>query len=74
MGLKYSSCSVRSEYCHRMDSLVNQMVKKKSAFSAGDPYPSLGREDPLEKGWLPTPIFLPGEFYGLRRKKSKCAY
>ena len=28
MGLKYSSCSVRSEYCHRMDSLVNQMVKK----------------------------------------------
>ena len=51
-GLKYSPCSVRSEYCHRMASLVNQMVKKKkkSAFYAGDPYSSLGREDPLEKG------------------------
>ena len=24
----------------------------------------LGREDPLEKGWLPTPVFLPGEFRG----------
>ena len=23
--------------------------------------PSLGWEDPLEKGWLPTPVFWPGE-------------
>ena len=22
---------------------------------------SLGREDPLEKGWQPTPVFFPGE-------------
>ena len=27
---------------------------------------SLGQEDPLEKEWLPTPVFLPGEFYGQR--------
>ena len=27
---------------------------------------SLGREDPLEKEWQPTPIFLPGEFHGQR--------
>ena len=25
---------------------------------------SPGQEDPLEKGWLPTPVFLPGEFLG----------
>ena len=27
---------------------------------------SLGQEDPLEKGWLSTPVFLPGEFHGQR--------
>ena len=27
----------------------------------------LGWEDPLEKEWLPTLVFLPGEFYGQRR-------
>ena len=32
---------------------------KESAYNAGD----LGRKDPLEKEWLPTPGFLPGEFY-----------
>ena len=26
----------------------------------------LGEEDPLEKGWQPTPVFLPGEFHGQR--------
>ena len=26
----------------------------------------LGWEDPLEKGMLPTPVFLPGEFHGQR--------
>ena len=25
---------------------------------------SLGWEDPLEKEWQPTPVFLPGEFHG----------
>ena len=27
---------------------------------------SLGREDPLEKKWQPTPVFLPGESHGQR--------
>ena len=26
----------------------------------------LGWENPLEEGWLPTPIFLPGKFHGQR--------
>ena len=26
---------------------------------------SLGWEDPLEKKWLPTPVFWPGELHGL---------
>ena len=26
---------------------------------------SLGWEDPLEKGWLPIPVFWPREFHGL---------
>ena len=28
---------------------------------------SLGQEDPLEKGMVPTPVFLPGESHGQRR-------
>ena len=27
----------------------------------------LGQEDLLEKGWLPTPVLLPGEFHRQRR-------
>ena len=27
---------------------------------------SRGQVDPLEKGWQPTPVFLPGEFHGQR--------
>ena len=27
---------------------------------------SLDQEDPLEKEWLPTPVFLPGKFHGQR--------
>ena len=26
----------------------------------------LGREDPLEREWQPTPVFFPGEFHGQR--------
>ena len=32
---------------------------------------SLGGEDPLEKGMLPTPVFLPGEFH---RQRSLVGY
>ena len=27
-------------------------------------FQSLGQEDPLEKEWQPTPVFLPGKFHG----------
>ena len=27
---------------------------------------SLGQEDPVGREWLPTPVFLPGEFHGQR--------
>ena len=39
---------------------------KESACNAGDlgPIPALGRS-PGRRGWLPTPIFWPGEFHGL---------
>ena len=39
---------------------------KESACNAKTQVWSLCQEDPLEKGWLPTPIFLPGEFHGRR--------
>ena len=29
---------------------------------------SLGQEDPWRREWLPTPVFLPGEFHGQRRQ------
>ena len=28
---------------------------------------SLGQEKPWRREWQPTPVFLPGEFYGQRR-------
>ena len=38
-------------------------------------------EDPLEKGWQPTAVFLPGEFHGqttglqrLRHDENLCMY
>ena len=33
--------------------------------------PLLGREDPWRRKWLPTPVFLPGEFH---RQKSLAGY
>ena len=38
------------------------LSSQESACRVGDPGSIPGSEDPLEKGWLPTPIFLPGEF------------
>ena len=43
---------------------------KESACSAGD-LGFLGQEDLLEKGWLPTPVLLPGELHG---QKSLVGY
>ena len=56
-------------YKHRKDAqnITNGSHGKKSACSAGDPgsIPGSGRF-PGEGNSLPTPIFLPGEFYGQR--------
>ena len=38
---------------------------KESACNAGDPGSWVGTI-PWRKKWLPTPVFLPGEFYGQR--------
>ena len=47
-------------------SLVVQMVRKMPAVWETW-VQSLGREDTLEKEWLPTPIFLLGELHEQRR-------
>ena len=46
-------------------SLVAQTVKKLLVMQETQVW-SLGQEDPLEKGWLPTAVLLPGEFHGQR--------
>ena len=37
-------------------------VSKESACNSGDP----GGEDPRRRKWIPTPVFLPGEFHRQR--------
>ena len=44
-------------------SLVARMVKNPPAMQETQ-VQSLGWEDPQEKEWLPTPVFLPGESHG----------
>ena len=51
-------------------SLVAQMVKNLPAMQETQ-VQSLSQEDPLEKEWLPTPVFLPEESYG---QKSPAGY
>ena len=53
--------------CHDKDgaSLVAQMVNNMPAMQETQ-VQSLGREDLLEKGMLPTPVFLPEESHGQR--------
>ena len=46
-----------------------QMVKNLPAMRETQ-VQSLGQEDPLEKGMVATPVFLPGEFHGQRSLKS----
>ena len=48
-----------------MASLESQMVKNLPEMWDTQ-VRSLGREDPWRREWQPTPIFLPGEFYGQR--------
>ena len=45
--------------------MVAQMVKNLPAMQETQ-HQSLGQEDPLEKGWQPTPAFLPGKPHGQR--------
>ena len=50
--------------------LLQWLSSKEAACNAGDAssmrVQSLGREDPLEVGMQPIPVFLPGEFHGQR--------
>ena len=50
--------------CDTKQASLAQMVKNLSAMWETW-VQSLGWEDPLEKGTLPTPVFWPGEFHGL---------
>ena len=47
-------------------SLSHDSVGKESAAMWETRVRFLGEEDLLEKGWQPTPVFLPGEFHGQR--------
>ena len=51
--------------------LVDQTVKSLPAMRETR-VQSLGWEDPLEKEWQPTPVFLPGEFHGQRSLGTVC--
>ena len=50
-----------------------QVVKNPPAFAGDstDVVQSQGLEDPLRRAWIPTPVFLPGKFYG---QKSLAGY
>ena len=51
-----------------MEGLFGGSDSKESACSAGDPglIPGSGRSIPWRREWLPTLVFLPGEFHGQR--------
>ena len=51
-------------------SLVAQLVKNLPAMWETW-VRSLGWEDPLEKGRLPTPVFWPGEFHGVAKSQTR---
>ena len=57
----------------RRVSLVAQMVKNLPAMQETQ-VPSLGLEDPVEKGTATTPVFLPGEFHGRRSLAGYTVY
>ena len=64
--LNKRSCKGSSFLCRaNWASLVAQTVKNLPAVQETR-VPSLGQEDPPEKGMATTPIFLPGESHGQR--------
>ena len=44
---------------------INSSIGKEPTCNAEDPCSILGPEEPLERDWLLTPLFWPGEFHGL---------
>ena len=57
------SLRIREGWFSTGASLVAQMVKNLPTMWETW-VRSLGLKDPLEKGWQPTPVFLPGESHG----------
>ena len=60
----------RLTYCLQVVILVAQMIKNLLAVQETQVW-SLGQEDSWRRKWLPTPVFLPGEFHG---QKSLVGY
>ena len=58
-------CTELDAYVFVRASLIAQMVKNLPTMQETQ-VQSLGWEDPLEKGWLPMPVFLPRKLYGQR--------
>ena len=58
-------CEFEETYSDMRPSLVAQTVENPLAMPDICVW-SLGQEDPLEKGMLPNPVFLPREFHGQR--------
>ena len=54
-----------SFFCLTVYFVVAQVVKNLPAMQETQ-VPSLGQEDAWRREWLLTPVFLPGEFHGLR--------
>ena len=60
-----TSRMLMSFVCCCLGSLVAEMVRNLPAMQTTRVW-SLGQEDPLERKWQPTPVFLPGKFHGQR--------
>ena len=56
---------VNTLYTHIQASLVAQTIKNLPAMQETQVQLWV-RKSPWEREWLPTPVFLPGEFYGQR--------
>ena len=54
-------------------SLVAQMVKNLPAMQETQFNPWVGKM-PWRREWLPTPVFLPGEFHGQRSLTGYCPW
>ena len=70
LEVKIPTYQFRGTHTLTRASLVAQMVKNPPAMKDAQ-IQSLGWEDPLEKPWQPTPVFLPAESHG---QKSLAGY